>query len=144
VALVETIGVERLVMSAVHQYLRQTIILPLVALNPGRQVEIQSVFEMQALPAMAPLWSADQVKVIIAGFFGQTFTAEELRELQAFFATPAGRKYAANLTPLNDALTGLVARLGTTLTAQGAMTAAATELQHRGIRFPQLPPNQRR
>jgi hypothetical protein len=134
--LVATMRPEVILGPAIQRHLQQVVIASLLAVNPGRQAEIERTVYTAMLPQLAPLWQVEPVRAQLAQIYASLFTEAELAELKSFFRTPTGQRFAINAVYASGAHAVLVAQLFSSTTAQGALLGLARDLEARGVRFP--------
>jgi hypothetical protein len=133
--LVDAIGIENIMTTHAHGQMK-TFMVPLQQANRGREKEVFEVFRAVVMPYALQAYTAEPVRDEIAKFYAQRFSASEMKDMIAFFSTPAGRKFASSNTDLNDGLPLLAVRLTGTMTVNIALKAGLDEIQKRGMTIP--------
>ncbi|HEU5274567.1 MAG TPA: DUF2059 domain-containing protein [Xanthobacteraceae bacterium] len=133
--LVDQIGIENIMTFPMHRSML-TFMRPLQAVNKSREQEVFEVFDKMVMPQAMLVFTAEPVKNMIAKYYDDNFSILELKELNSFFSTPTGKKFASKGSLLNDGLATLTVRLFATATVQHALRVGVEEIQKRGMVIP--------
>lgn len=110
----------------------QQLIAHLVQANPGREAEVRAIVAELLLPEFrARIGELEEPSIRI---WSDAFTAAEMEEIMAFYATPVGRKALALMPELATRSTQLGMAWGQRV-AQEAFIRHEAAMRARGVRF---------
>jgi hypothetical protein len=107
--------------------------------NPGREAEIRATMTRTTLGLVEQFDFYGALTPHLAAAFDRSFTADELRQLAEFYATPLGRRLVEQQAPLTEAMQQVAALMFASQPGQAALSAGVNELMRAGMRLPPPP-----